>query len=539
VTARAVALVKGARDVWAPTAMGTLLDSMATWSPDKPALVFEGRTCSYVELADSSRRLAAGLAGIGLTPGEPAVILMENTPEWVISWFALARLGCPAIPISPRFVPREIAYVVEQSAAVALLASRSLARTSLADLLGSIAPDLRRKDESVGTQRFPALRLLAACGEGPEVAEATDLDSLRAPAGLRGKASNSSAIGIVQYTSGTTGFPKGVMLRQDQIIHNAVCVGRRLGARSADVFYTPMPFFHVGGSVLSVLLSIAFGATLVFSRSFDPQHMLETIEKLQCTLTAGVETMFLRMMRLPEFESFRGNSLRAGWGAAHPAVYDHFNGFVNIYGMSESSPNAAMAYWYDPLTHRRDACGWVQQGIELGIADRDSEDAEWLGRNEHGEIRVRGWSVMSGYLNNPEATAAAISPDGWLRTGDIGFIDFDGAVHFVGRSKDTIRVGGELVSAREIEEVFTNHPNVRAACVVPIPDPEYGETPLICIETRDGSEPSEAMLLYGRENLARFKAPRRVVFLTDWPTTESGKIQKFTLARLLQERQLV
>jgi fatty-acyl-CoA synthase len=518
--------------------MGNLLDSVAAWSPDKPALVFEGRSWSYAELADRSRRLAAGLARAGMHAGDRAVVLMENTPVWVISWFALARLGCAAIPVNPRFVAREIEYVLNQSSAVALIASKAFSRTSLVDLLGSIAPDLTRQGNSVLTESLPNLKFVLATGEGPNVSEALDLESLEGSESLQGDASESAAIGIIQYTSGTTGFPKGVMLRQDQIIHNAVCVGRRLGARSADVFYTPMPFFHVGGSVLSILLSVASGATLVFPRWFDPEHMLQTIEKLQCTITAGVETMFLRMMRLPAFDSFGGNSLRAGWGAAHPAVYDHFNGFVNIYGMSELSPNAAMAHWYDPLGYRRDACGWVQEGVELGVADRDSDRAEWLGRNEQGEIRVRGWSVMAGYLNNPDASKAALTSDGWLRTGDIGFIDSDGALHFVGRSKDSIRVGGELVSAREIEAVFMKHPNVRAACALPLPDDEYGEVPLICLEMRDGSQPAEDMLLYGRENLAPYKAPRRVVFLSDWPMTESGKIQKFTLTQRLRESQL-
>lgn len=528
-----VSLLKGIPGNWARADMGQVLDAVAARSPSKPALICRGHETSYEELAVRSRRLAGGLAAAGMHAGESAVLLMDNSPEWVATFFALARLGCATVAVNPRFVPREIAYILKQSGSSMLIATRAFGRTTLVDLLHEIAPDVRTDGRHITTARFPELRTLVAMGKGPTVDGALDYAAIEAGPELIGDLDRSSDVGIVQYTSGTTGFPKGVMLRQSQVLRNAVCVGRRLGARPSDRFYSPMPFFHVGGSVLSILLTVANGATLIFHPTFDPEEMLRTIDAQRCTLTAGVETMFLRLMRLPEFESFEGRSLRAGWGAAYPAVFDHLSGFVSIYGMSEASPNAAMAYWDEPLKYRRDACGWVQEGIELGISDRDSQTNEWLPIGEHGEIRVRGWSVMAGYLNDPEVTAQTITPDGWLRTGDIGWIDDEGAVHFVGRAKETIRVGGELVSAREVEAVYADHPNVRAACVLPLADPKYLEVPVLFVEIKDAPALEAELIDYGRRHLAYYKVPRRVIFVRDWPVTESGKIQKFKLLERL------
>jgi fatty-acyl-CoA synthase len=526
-----LSMVRGAPAPWRPLALGEALAAVAAWRPGKPALVQDGRALSFGELHRQAAALAGGLAAIGVAPGSPTVVLMDNCLEWPVTFFALALAGSPVVPLNSRFVAREMAYVLRHSGAGCLVAADRFGRTTLAERLAEIAPSIERQHRTaLAVDELPALRRVVRIGGAGPVPWAWDwADLVRAggPAAGGGPA----AVGLIQYTSGTTGFPKGVMLRQDQILRNAWAVGSRLGLRATDVMYSPMPFFHVGGAVLSVLFTVQRGATLVFPERFDPEHMLETIEREACTVTAGVETMFRRLMEHPRYERFRGPTLRAGWGAGPREIFDRLTGFVNIYGLSENSPNAAMAYFDEPLASRRDSCGVVQPGMELGVARPDAFDNDWLPLGTVGEIRIRGWGVMAGYLNDPETTARTVDAGGWLHTGDLGWIDEGGAVHFQGRIKDTLRVGGEVVAAGEIEAVLARHPKVRAVYVVGIPDGLYGEVPVAFVVSPAGPALAPELLHLAHAELAKFKVPRHLRFCedADVPVTESGKVQKYVL----------
>jgi len=526
-----VARVRGLPDPWGATDLGAVLDAAARWQPGKVALAHGEQALTFGDLGRQAEALAGGLERLGIRPGSPTVVLMDNRPEWVVTFFALAMVGSPIIPLNPRFVPREMAYVLEHSGAGCLVASDRFGRTTLAERLAELAPAIEGQGRELRLDRFPHLHHVVRLGGERPLPWASDwarlLEGGRATARQGGPAS----VGLIQYTSGTTGFPKGVMLRQDQILRNAWCVGARLGLRPTDVMYSPMPFFHVGGAVLSILFTVQRGATLIVPDRFDPEHMLDTIEREACTVTAGVETMFRRLMDHPRYERFAGASLRAGWGAGPREIFDRLPGFVNIYGLSENSPNAAMAFFDEPLARRRDSCGWIQPGMELGIARAERFENEWLPLGERGEIRIRGWGVMQGYLNDADTTARTVSRDGWLHTGDFGAIDVDGAVHFLGRMKDTIRVGGEVVGAGEIEAVLARHPKVRSVYVVGIPDPFYGEVPIAWVVSADGADIERELMHLAQEQLAKFKVPRhvRLCLDADLPITESGKVQKYVL----------
>ena len=528
-----LALVKGAPAPWEVTDIGQSLERIAAHSPNKVGFIHEGQTLTYGELLEQANALAAGLVELGLEPGEATAVLLDNSLEWIICFYGLALVGSPTIPVNTRLIAEEISYVLEHSGAALLIAGEKHGRSNLAETLAQI----KLADPQTAKERFGQLRQVIQVGGVPAPGCKSWQDTLQtnaAPVRLGGP----DSIGLVQYTSGTTGFPKGVMLTQNQILRNAHAVGTRLGARSNDVMYSPMPFFHVGGAVLSVLLTATHGATLIFPRRFSAEHMLTTIDEYKCTLTAGVETMLLALQEHPLAETFSGASIRGAWGAGLDEIFEFLPGFVSIYGLSENSPNAAMAYFDESLHLRRDTCGWVQSDVELGIADPDATgEPVWRHRGEVGEIRIRGWSVMQGYLNDAGATARTIDEQGWLHTGDLGLIDEHSALHFEGRIYDTIRIGGEVVAAREIERVLGQHENVRAAHAVGIADNRYGEVPFAFIETVDGlwdTRLENELKTLAQTGLAAFKMPRGYLPCDDVPLTESGKVQK----RLLTERYL-
>lgn len=514
----------------------TVPDVLERWASQRaahPAVMHESDAATYGQLLERVEAMSQRLATLDLPAGARVALLLDNSVDWVVAFLACSYLGLAAVPINTRLTASEIRFILEQSEARCLLAQKSFGRSELRDLLTEL--EITSVDE-----RPVSLRHVAhVIGIDADESEGAVLALQNLPSGeVPSRRDALDAVGLVQFTSGTTGFPKGACLTQRAIVWNAWLVGERLGMGAEDRMYSPMPFYHVGGAVLSLLLTLVRGATLYFPTRFDAQRMLAAIDDHACTVVAGVETMLVRLGEGIARGGFSGHSVRAGWGGGPSQYFDMFPGFVSIYGLSENSPNAAMAHYTDPLEIRRDTCGHPQPGIEIGIAPLDDDGEAWVETGEVGEIRLRGWSVMKGYLNDEEATQRTITPAGWLRTGDLGRLE-DGRLIFVGRAKDTVRIGGEIVASREIESVLEQHPRVAAAFVVATPDAEYMEVPTAFVQTTDrswGDELAGELHSFATARMARFKVPRYFLECQDPPLTESGKVQKAKLQRVFLEQ---
>ena len=329
---------------------------------------------------------------------------------------------------------------------------------------------------------------------------------------------------LIQFTSGTTAYPKGVMLTHDNMLRDALAAGNRIGIRPEDRYFNCRPFFHVAGSTLSVLMSLVAGATLVTLPTFEAGPALELMERERCTLISGNDTLFQMLMGHEDFPK-RKLSLRGGWAAAGPQTMRRIIDVLGAkhicaaYGLSEASPNVVMSDWRDPEELRVNGLAKPHDGVEVRI--------------QEGEIQVRGWNVMKGYYNNPDANAKAFTADGWLRTGDLGELVQDGRLRMVGRLKDVFRVGGENVAPAEVEEVLLAHPAVETAQVIGVPDVRLGEVPAAFVTLKAGFSEKESELLdWCKARCANFRVPRYLRIVADFEAigmTASGKVQKTKL----------
>lgn len=515
-------LVVGEAQAWDPHPIPAVVTRNAAAAPDALAVAVDDRRLTNAALATAVEDTARRLRGLDLTDA-PVAVWMDNGVEWITTFLALASLGVATVPLNTRLTPAEVAYVLDNAGAQLLVAGSRAGRSSLAELLGPLTAELTRPP-----------RIVQADGTAPAADGVTVLAGLGRTTGPLPTV-DPGTVGLIQYTSGTTGFPKGAMLGQGAMVRNGWNVGHRMGAGREDLMFSPMPFFHVGGAVLSLLLCLSHQIPLVTTRRFDAAEALRLLGSGEVTMTAGIDAMFLRMIELAGMDGLRHPRLRTGWGAAPPEVYEAIDGFINIFGLSENSPNGAMAWHDDPLEVRRDTCGWVQPDLQIGIVGPGGTPGDWLPAGAEGEILVHGWSVMQGYVNDPAATDRSVTDDGWLRTGDQGRIDAPGTLTFLRRIADTLRVGGEQVACVEVEQALRSHPGVLTAVVVGVPDTRLGEVPVACVQLRPDARRGDTVALaaeldeIARQRLASFKRPRDYRFLAELPTTESGKIQKFAL----------
>ena len=348
----------------------------------------------------------------------------------------------------------------------------------------------------------------------------------------------------MQYTSGTTGFPKGVMLSHDNILRNARDIGDRLAMSSDDVLCLTVPLFHCFGCVIGVQGAYTHGASMVVLGEFHPLHVLQAIQDHRCTVLYGVPSMFIAELNHPQFDEFDLSTLRTGIMAGSACPREVMKGVIDkmgvrdvtiAYGLTEASPVVTMTFPYDPFDLRVGTVGRALPGVEVGIVDPASGQERVTG--EEGELITRGYHVMLGYYGMPEETEHTIR-DGWLHTGDLGKIDEDGYVRITGRSKDLIIRGGENISPREIEEILLTHPAVQEAYVYGVPDDFFVQKVAVAVRLKDGeSLESERLREFCREQLARFKVPEYVDFVDDFPTTPSGKVQKYKLTEMWVDRQ--
>jgi fatty-acyl-CoA synthase len=529
--------------VWVKKSLGGVLEEVAEKYPNRPALIFKDQRISYRMLREKAKTLAKGLVALGIGKNDKVSIWAGNRPEWVYTQAATALIGAVLVPVNTRFRTNELEYILSQSDSTALILMDSFLNIDFTGILREVCPEIDSASPGkLRASRLPLLKNIIFLGdkkvlgsfsfsEVMSLGEDLPDETLKSP---MARVQPDDVI-MFQYTSGTTAFPKGVMLSHDGVIRDAFYLGERQTLTAEDVLLCPLPFFHVGGAVISTLSALTHGAGMVFLETYDPLEALKVVHKERCTAMNGVETHFLMMYQHPDFSCYDASSLQKGWAIGPAEVVRSvylkmgLTKLLNIYGTSETSPNVTTTFVDDPLELRIAFHGLPHEGTEIKIVNPST--GETLANGKEGEICVRGWNVMKGYYKKPEETAKAIDSQGWLHTGDLGWIDpGTGYLKFTGRLKDMLRVGGENVSAMEVESFLLTHPKVKQAQVVGVPDPRLTEVGMAFLELKEGASASEEEILsFCKGKIANFKIPRYVTFVGEFPMTGSGKIQKFML----------
>ena len=526
-------------------------EACAKWA-SRPALVVRHQNVrlSYGELRQAVDKLAAGLLTLGLNPGDRIGIWSPNNSEWVLTQFATAKAGLILVNINPSYRVAELEYALVKVGCKALILAERFKTSDYIGMLRELAPELgRTQPGELESKRLPSLRSVVLIGEAwyPGTFRFSEIMSR----GGAAEAERIAALGPqlqfdepinIQFTSGTTGFPKGATLSHHNILNNGFFIGEAMRLTPDDRLCIPVPLYHCFGMVLGVLAAVTHAAASVFpAEGFDPLLTLRTVERERCTALHGVPTMFIAELEHPQFASFDLTSLRTGIMAGAPCpiavmrrvITDmHMPEVTICYGMTETSPVSFQSACDDPIERRVATVGRIHPHVQVKIVDAAGRTTE---RGTSGELLTRGYSVMRGYWSQPERTAEAIDEGGWMRTGDLAVLDEEGYCNIVGRVKDMIIRGGENIYPREIEEFLYRHPAVLDIAVVGIPDHRYGEEICACIRLRDGVRATEEDIReFCRGQIAHYKVPRYVRFMDSFPQTVTGKIQKYLLREQLQ-----
>ena len=534
--------------------IGQVLAETAQRYPDREAMVFPqlGQRWTWRQFAADVDAAARGLLALGITTGEHVALWATNVPEWVLLQFATARIGAVLVNINPAYRPFELQYVLGQSDAVALFLVDQFKSSDYFAMLHEVCPQIdEAKDGHVRSPHYPRLRnIVALKGQPPQglllwrqmvergrkvpAAELDRIGSTLSPA---------QPINI-QYTSGTTGFPKAAMLSHRNLLLNAYYIAECQKLTEQDRLCIPVPFYHCFGCVLGTLACAVCGTTMIVpAEYFQPVPTLDAVEKERATALYGVPTMFIAQLQDPSLTGRRITDLRTGIMAGAPCPIEVMRQVIDklgarevtiAYGQTEASPVITQTRTDDPLELRIETVGRPLPGVEVKVVDPASGDD--LPDNVQGELCTRGHVVMLGYYNNPEATAAAIDSSGWLHTGDLAIRLPNGYYKITGRLKDMVIRGGENIYPREIEEFLFTHPAVEQAAVVGLPDPKYGEELCAWIKLKAGqSITTEEIRSFCKSQLAHYKVPRYVKLVENFPQTVTGKIQKFKIRDLMKE----
>jgi fatty-acyl-CoA synthase len=528
--------------------IGTAFDRAVARYGERTALVVchQQVAWTYLELKRHVEALAAGLFRLGLVPGDRIGIWAPNRAEWTVTQYAAAKLGLILVNLNPAYRLAEIEFALNKVGCKALVLADQFRTSNYIEMLRTLAPELDRSPPGkLKAARLPALEIViqmgSECRPGffrfDEVAElGSDVDR-RDLIGFASRLQCDDPINI-QFTSGTTGTPKGATLSHRNLLNSSYFTGEICGIASADAICVPLPLYHVFGMAMGNLLAMLFGAKIVHPcEAFEPDAVLKAIERERCTSLYGVPTMFIAELARPDFKHHDLSSLRTGIiaGASVPmelmrrVIADMGMEQVVIgYGMTETSATIMITSPTDPAELRVSTVGRVAPHVEAKVIN---ERSEIVPRGQVGEICVRGYSVMLGYWEDAQKTAEAIDPDGWMHTGDLGTIDQDGYGRIVGRLKELVIRGGENISPAQIEEFLHRNPKIEMAQIVGVPDEKYGEELCACIKLKSGESLSEEELKeFCRGQIAHFKIPRYVRFVESFPMTASGKVQKYLLA---------
>ena len=531
--------------------LGDWLDMLARDYPDHDGLVYHDRglRLSYKELNDVCRRAAKGLLKLGVKKGDHVAIWATNIPEWVYVLHGCAKIGAILVTVNTNYKRFELEYLLRQSDAMTVLFCDGVKGSDYLTILNEVLPEL--KDSQVGelnSEQLPRLKNVVhlpredapapqkgvmtwseILAMGDDVSD-EELDAMQ-------RAVHWDDVMNMQYTSGTTGFPKGVMLSHFNVINNGLFIGDCMKLTPEDRMCIPVPFFHCFGMVLAQMACITHASAMIPVEVYSPLAVMETIQAERCTGTYGVPTMYIFMLEHPDFEKYDLSSLRTGIMAGSPCPMEvmrqvidrmHMRDITITYGQTESSPGMTMSRTDDPIELRVSTVGRLLPHTEGKVID--PETGEIVPPGVPGEICTRGYLIMKGYYNMPEATAAVIDEDGWLHTGDLGTCDENGYYAITGRIKDMIIRGGENIYPREIEELMYTHPEVKDVQVVAIPSRKFGEEVCAFVIRREGSQVDEASLkTFAAQNMSRHKVPAHVLFIDELPMNAAGKILKFKL----------
>ncbi|MGH6651607.1 MAG: AMP-binding protein [Sphingopyxis sp.] len=521
--------------------IGDRFDQTVARYPDGDALVVRHQNIrwNWSELSARVDAVAAGLLQRGLLPGDRVGIWAPNCAEWVVVQFATAKAGLILVNINPAYRVPELDYALNKVGCAALILAPSHKSSDYVAMLGEIAPELNAAAPgALHAARLPDLRLVVVLGNDAHAGCLPFADLASDDVGPLADIAIEPGMPVnIQFTSGTTGFPKGATLSHRNILNNGAFVGARIGLSAADRLCIPVPLYHCFGMVMGNLACAVHGATMVYpSESFDPGAMLQAVEAERCTALYGVPTMFVAALNHPDFPRFDLSSLRTGIMAGSPCpmavmceVIDrmHMDQVTIAYGMTETSPVSFQSATNDPLALRVSTVGRVQPHLEVKLIDLAGDV---VARGETGELCTRGYSVMLGYWDDAERTADAIDADGWMHTGDLAVIDEAGYGQIVGRIKDMVIRGGENIYPREVEEFLLTHPGVADVQGVGVPDEKYGEELCVWIIVRPGAVLTEAdVRAHCRGRIAHYKIPQHIRFVDEFPMTVTGKVQKFAM----------
>jgi fatty-acyl-CoA synthase len=527
--------------------IGAYFDEVAAAHPDRLALIVRHQAVrwTYGELKARVDALAAGLLALGLKPGERIGVWAPNCSEWILAQYATAKAGLILVNINPAYRTSEAEYALNKVGCKALITAVSHRTSDYLGMLRELAPELAGAEPGkLSSKRLPHLKLVISIGEdqhagclpfGQALAAGSKADHARLAeigAGLQ----FDDPINI-QFTSGTTGFPKGAALSHHNILNNGFFVGEAIALQPGEKLCAPVPLYHCFGMVMANLGCLTHAACVVYpAEAFEPLAVLETVEAERCAVLYGVPTMFIALLGQAEFDRFDLTSLRAGIMAGSPCPIEvmrqvisrmHMPEVTIAYGMTETSPVSFQSSTDDPLERRVATVGRIQPHLEVKVIDAEGHIVP---RGEPGELCTRGYSVMVGYWDDPERTAEALDAAGWMHTGDLATIDDAGYCNIVGRIKDMVIRGGENVYPREIEEFLYRHPAIQDVQVIGVPDRKYGEELAAWIVVKPGADLAEdEVRAFCQGQIAHYKIPRYVRFVDEFPTTVTGKVQKFAM----------
>ncbi len=533
--------------------LGDFFEKMVEKNPDQDFLVYPDRNLrfTYKEFDERANLLAKGLLSLGIEKGDHVGIWAKNVPDWLTFMLATAKIGAVLVTVNTAYKSHELEYVLKQSDMKLLAMIDGFRDVDYVETLYGLVPELKTQERgNLEIEEFPYLKYVVYVGQEKHrgmyntnelmlLGKHTSDEKLSKVK----KTLNNNDVINMQYTSGTTGFPKGVMLTHRNILNNGYYIGERQKFTEIDKVCLPVPLFHCFGIVLGIMAVITHGATAVMVELFDPLMVLAAVQKEKCTALYGVPTMFIAEFTHPMFELFDLSSLRTGIMAGSPCPIEAMKKVMNdmnmkevtiAYGLTEASPVFTQTSVDDPIEKKVETVGTAMPHCEVKVID--PETGETLGPHIPGEIMCRGYNVMKGYYKMPEMTAETIEEDGWLHSGDLVTVDEDGYYTIVGRIKDMIIRGGENIYPREIEEFLYTMPGIQDVQVIGIPDEKYGELVGAFIILKDDVDLTEEDVRdYALTKIARYKVPKHVFFVEEFPLTASGKIQKFKLREMAVE----
>ncbi|MGI5967060.1 MULTISPECIES: AMP-binding protein [Anaerotruncus] len=535
--------------------VGNLLEQVADRYPDDQAVKYTDRPfdMTWREFDDEVNRIAKGFLALGIGKGDHVAIWATNVPEWLLTLFASAKIGAVLVTVNTNYKVFELEYLLRQSDSKALVMIRNFKENNYVDTINELCPTLKdAKPGDFSDPKLPFLKDIIFVGEDTpagmiawndlhELGKSVPEESFRAIF----DSIDPHDVTNMQYTSGTTGFPKGVMLTHYNIVNNGKSIGDCMKFTHDDKLCICVPFFHCFGLVLAVMASLTHATAMVPIPYYRPTAVMQALQNEQCTAVHGVPTMFIAMLEHPTFHDYKFPRLRTGIMAGSPCPIKVMQLVVDkmgmreitiTYGQTEASPATTMTTTEDSLELRVTTVGKSMPFVETKIVD--PETGETLPPNTPGEFCARGYNIMKGYYKMEEATRQAIDADGWLHSGDLAMVDENGYYKITGRIKDMIIRGGENIYPKEIEEFLYTHPEVRDVQVIGVPDKQYGEEVCACIIPRAWEDCTsvEAIQEAVRANMARHKVPKYVLFMDSFPMTASGKIQKFKLREYATEK---